>query len=193
MFGCKTSKWLILGSLLTANATILAQAPQETARLLPETPKVSVSLPQVATLTAPPRPVTRDTVSRDWGGEKTSAHQAPKGNRPGVVRNITVSRDKGAVEIHIEGDQPLRPSVTTLCDPERIVIDLANLGLRHPRSIAVNTADVRNVDVSLYLVNPLVTRVVVNLARPHRYRLLDSGNTLTMRIEDARGLTPRID
>jgi hypothetical protein len=34
MFGCKTSKWLILGLLLTANATILAQAPQETASLL---------------------------------------------------------------------------------------------------------------------------------------------------------------
>jgi hypothetical protein len=45
---------------------------------------------------------------------------------------------------------------------------------------------VRNVDVSLYLVNPLVTRVVVNLARSHRYRLLESGNTLTVRIEDAQ-------
>lgn len=34
MFGYKTCKWLILGLLLTADATILAQAPQETGRLL---------------------------------------------------------------------------------------------------------------------------------------------------------------
>ena len=151
-----------------------------------ETPKVSASLPQVATAIAPTSPVSPETVSRDWGGEETTAHQAAKGHRLGVVRNITVSRDKGAVEIHIEGDQLPHPSVTTLSNPERIVIDLADLRIRHPRSLAVNAGDVRNVDVSLYLVNPLVTRVVVNLARSHRYRLLDSGNTLTVRIEDAQ-------
>jgi len=165
----------------TAQTHQQTQAAQD---VLLEGPKVSASLPQVATAAVPTSPV--KTVSRDWGGEETTAHQAAKGNRPGVVRNITVSRDKGAVEIHIEGDQLLRPSVTTLSNPERIVIELANLGLRHRRSIAVNAGDVRSVDVSVYLVNPLVTRVVVNLARPHRYRLLDSGNTLTMRIEDAQ-------
>ncbi len=150
-----------------------------------EAPKVSVS-PRVATAIVPTSPASLETVSQDGGGEETTAHQAAKGHRPGVVRNITVSRDKGAVEIHIEGDQVLRPSVTTLSDPERIVIDLANLHIRHPRSLAVNAGDVRNVNVSLYLVNPLVTRVVVNLARPHHYRLLNSGNTLTVRIGGAQ-------
>lgn len=151
-----------------------------------EAPKVSASLPQVAAANAPTSPVSPEAVSRDWGGEETTAHQAAKGDRPGVVRNITVSRDKGAVEIHIEGDQLPRPSVTTLSNPERIVIDLANLRIRRPRSVAVNAGDVRKVDVSLYLVNPIVTRVVVNLDRSHRYRLLDSGNTLTVRIEEAQ-------
>ena len=33
MFGSKTCKWLILGLLLMANATIFAQAPQETGKL----------------------------------------------------------------------------------------------------------------------------------------------------------------
>jgi len=162
------------------------QQTQAAQNVLLEAPKVLVSLPQVATATVPTSPVSPDTVSRDWGGEETTAHQAAKGNRPGVVRDITVSRDKGAVEIHIEGDRLLRPSVNTLSDPERIVMDLANVRLPHHRSIAVHAGDVRNVDVSLYLVNPLVTRIVVNLARPHSYQLLDSGNALTMRIEDAQ-------
>ncbi len=116
--------------------------------------------------------------------EETTPHQAAKGRKPGLVRSVTVSRGKdAAVEVHIEGSKPLRASASTLSDPERIVIELADVRLRHPRRIPVNLADVQAVDVALYLVNPLVTRVVVNLARAHPYHLQADGNSLTVRIE----------
>jgi len=170
-----------------------AQLPEETQSpqdVQVEAPKLD--LPQVATLTGPTSPASAETASQNRGEDETTLHQAAKGNRPGVVRNITVSRDNGAVEVHIEGTQLLRPSVTNLSNPERIVIDLANMNLDHHRTIAVNAGDVRNVDVSLYLVNPLITRVVVNLSRSHGYRLLDSGNTLTLRILEVQAETKPI-
>jgi len=47
----------------------------------------------------------------------------------------------------------------------------------------VHGADVHAVSASLYLVNPLVTRVVVDLVRSHPYHVQASGNSLTVRID----------
>jgi hypothetical protein len=99
-----------------------------------------------------------------------------------VVRNVTVSHDKDFVEVRVEGSKPLRASASTLSNPERIIIDLADVRVRSPRHIAVNTADVQAVDVALFLVNPLVTRLTVDLSRACPYRVRASGNSLTVRI-----------
>ena len=141
----------------------------------------AASLPEVATLNVPRQPTEGQVLSRPEE-EETTAHQAAKGKKPGVVRNISVSRENGVVEIHIEGSKPMRPMVTTLSNPERIVVDCSNVGLKQPRRIAINAGGVKEVDASLYLVNPLVTRVVVNLAHAQEYRLVNSGNTVTVRI-----------
>jgi hypothetical protein len=145
----------------------------------PSAPTVSTTLPQVATLPVPPSTAESPAAAE----EETTSHQAAKGNKPGVVRSVTVSREKDAVEVRIEGSKPMRASASTLSHPERIIIDLADVRLLRPRRIAVNAADVQAVDVLLYLVNPPVTRVVVDLARPHPYHLQASGNSLTVRIE----------
>jgi hypothetical protein len=97
-----------------------------------------------------------------------------------VLRNVTVSREKNAIAVHIEGSEPLQASASTLSNPERIIIDLADVRLKRSRRIAVNAADV---SAALFLVNPLVTRVVVELARPHAYQVQPSGDALTLRIE----------
>jgi hypothetical protein len=146
----------------------------------PSVPTVSTTLPQVATLPVPAGSAQPSAATEE---EETTAHQAAKGNKPGLVRSVTVSRRKDAIEVRIEGSNPLRASASTLSNPERIIIDLANVRLRHERRIPVNAAGVQAVNVSLYLVNPLVTRVVVDLAHPHPYHLQASGNSLTVRIE----------
>jgi len=145
----------------------------------PSVPTVSTALPQVATI---PLPVPVSTAPLS-GEEETTPHQAAKGQKPGVVRSVIVSREKDGVEVHIEGSKPLRASASTLSNPERIIIDLANVRLAHARRIPVHEADVQAVNVSLYLVNPLVTRVVVDLTRPHPYHVQASGNSLTVRID----------
>lgn len=143
----------------------------------PAAPTVSASLPQVATVAVPAR------AAQTPGEEETTPHQAAKGQKPGVVRNISVSREKDTIEVHIEASKPLRAAASTLSNPERIVIDLADVRLHHPQHIQVHGADVHAVNASLYLVNPLVTRVVVDLARPHPYHVQASGSSLTVRID----------
>ena len=141
-------------------------------------PTVSTTLPQVATAPAPV------SAAQSSGEEDTTPHQAAKGQKPGVVRSVTVSREKDAIEVHIEASKPLRASASTLSNPERIIIDLADVRLHHPWRIPVRGADIRTVNVSLYLVNPQVTRVVVDLTRPHPYHVQASGNSLTVRIDN---------
>jgi hypothetical protein len=145
----------------------------------PSTLTVVTALPRAASVTVPSDPAQASAATE----EGTTPHQAAKGNKPGVVRSVTVLRGKDAIEVHIESTMPLRASASTLSHPERIIVDLANVRLNQPRRIQVNAADVQAVDCSLYLVNPLVTRVVVNLARAHPYHLLAYGNSLIVKIE----------
>jgi len=161
-------------------STPAPEAKQPPPTVTPEAPAQPPAAPP-----PPPEPTPPSTSAQlsPAEEEETTPHQAAKGRRPGLVRNITVSREKDAVEVHIEGNKPLRASASILSDPERIVIDLADVRDRHPRRIPVNLADVQAIDVGLYLVNPLVTRVVVNLAHAHPYHLQADGNSLTVRIE----------
>jgi hypothetical protein len=155
-------------------------SPAPTPAAQPSTPTVVTALPKVATIPVPSKPVQAPAATEEEG---TTPHQAAKGNKPGVVRGVTVLRGKDAIEVHIEGTKPLRASASTLSHPERIIVDLANVRLNRPRRIQVNAADVQAVDCSLYLVNPLVTRVIVELARAHPYHLLAYGNSLILKIE----------
>jgi len=145
----------------------------------PLAPTVSTNVPQIRN-----SPATVPASSAQAAGdEETTPHQAAKGQKPGVVRAVTVSRGKDGMEVRIDASRPLRAAASSLSNPERIIIDLANVRLDHPKRIAVNAADVQAVSASLYLVNPLVTRVVVNLTHPHAYHLETSGDSLTVRIE----------
>jgi hypothetical protein len=154
-------------------------ADSPTAAMQPSEPAVSAALPEVSTVPVPVKPAQLSPA----GDEETTPHQAAKANKPGVVRGVTVSRERGAIEVHIEATKPLRASASMLTNPERIVIDLADVRVRAPRRIAVNNGGVQAVSVALYLVNPLVTRVTVDLAHAHPYHLRASGNSLVVRIE----------
>jgi hypothetical protein len=138
----------------------------------------SVAFPEV-----PTAPVAAEEAQLSSAGDgETTLHQAAKGNKPGMVRNVTVSHDKDFVEVRVEGSKPLQASASTFSNPERIIIDLADVRVRSPRRIAVNTGDVQTVDVAVFLVNPLVTRLTVDLLRASPYRVHASGNSLTVRI-----------
>ncbi len=113
----------------------------------------------------------------------TTPHQAAKANLPVAVSGVSVSRQNGEIDVHIDATGRLRPTARVFANPDRIVVDLANAYIDRARRIPVHGADVKNVDVSLYLLNPPVTRIVLNLTRPLAYHLLGSGSTLVIRVD----------
>jgi AMIN domain len=181
-----------MAAVAASNATAPQSAPAARARSEAPTPSPESAPLQVTQPVAPTIPTTPPEVASIESGydppmlsgiAETTPHQAAKASKPGVVRRISVSREKGAIEVHIEGSKPLRAWASTLGHPERIIIDLADVRLLRPWRIPVNGADVQAVSASLYLVNPLTTRVVVDLARGRHYHLWTSGNSLTVRID----------
>jgi len=151
------------------------------------TPKTKASGPTPSTGSPPvallPFPSHQPEAPIADGDEDTTAHQAAKDSKPGEVRSVIVLRDKDAIVLRIEASKPIRSAASRVTNPERIIIDLADVRLRRPWHTAVNAAGVQDVSAALFLVNPLVTRIVVSLARPHAYDLQPSGNSLTVRIE----------
>ncbi len=137
-----------------------------------------LSSPEIPVMPLPPP----ENLAHDEEGP-TTAHQAEKANLPVSISGVTVSRESGKVDVHIEASGRLRPTVSVFSNPDRIVVDLANAYCYRAWRIPVNKTVVKGVDVSLYLLNPPVTRIVLNLAHPHSYRLLSSGNSLTIRVD----------
>jgi len=162
-------------------ATAEASPPPPTTNPVssPLEPRTSIEQPDVAMIGIPTGGI-QVSPAED---EETTAHQAAKGKKPGLVRNVTVSHVNNAVEVRIEGNKPMRASASTLSNPQRIIVDLANVRWEQPRHIPVKLSEVQAVDVSLYLVNPLVTRIVVSMAHAHPYHLQEDGNSLIVRIE----------
>jgi hypothetical protein len=156
-----------------AETKVAAVAPFRATQ--PSAPTVSTTLAQV--------PVPASAAQSSMEREENTPHQGAKGNKPDMVRSVTVTRDKDVIEVHIEGSKPLRASASTLSNPERIVIDLAGVAYDRSRRLAVNAADVEGVRMALFQADPPVTRVVVDLVRPHPYNLQTFGNSLTVRIE----------
>ncbi len=113
----------------------------------------------------------------------TTAHQAAKANIPVSISGVAVSAQNGQVDVHIEASGRLRPTASVFSNPDRIVVDLANAYCDRARRIPVHKGDVKDIDVSLYLLNPPVTRIVLNLTRPHGYHLLSSRDSLTIRVD----------
>ncbi len=126
-------------------------------------------------------PPAENLVSDEEG--PTTAHQAAKANLPVSLSGVTISRQTGGIDVHIEANGPLRPTARVYSKPDRIVVDLANAYCDRARRIPVHAAELKNIDISLYLLNPPVTRIVLNLARPRSYQLLQSGSSLVIRVD----------
>jgi len=85
------------------------------------------------------------------------------------------------VEIHAAGVN--NPKALKLVAPERIVIDLPNaVAVNHFRQVPVHSPDIKTVRMSQYQSNPPVTRVVVDLASPQSFEVVNSGRIVTLRM-----------
>ena len=74
------------------------------------------------------------------------------------------------LDLTIFCSKPVTPGFTQLKDPERLVIDLPDTMVgSHPNAIPLNGADVRDMRINQFQLNPPVTRVVLDLVGERGY------------------------
>ncbi len=97
------------------------------------------------------------------------------------IQNIDVTRSGHEVRIKVTLSVPVMPNVSAATDPDRLVLELPHTAAPpRQRRIAVNENGVQRVRVGLNNANPLLTRVVVDLAGPRAYSLAAEGTSITL-------------
>lgn len=102
---------------------------------------------------------------------------------PAVVRSVQVHPETERVAIEITASAPVVPQAQRLTGPDRLVFDFPGYQLQGAnRSIPVHTGAVRQIRLSLFSVQPPVTRVVVDLSEPLEFHVSPEGSRVVIAI-----------
>jgi AMIN domain len=105
--------------------------------------------------------------------------QAP----PALIRSIRIVPTKDGPAVEIITTRPLTPEITTLDNPERIVIDLPKTYIPSRQRFALpDKRVIERVRVDQFRKDPPVVRVVLDLAQPESHTWDAAGNRLMVRL-----------
>ena len=108
------------------------------------------------------------------------------------IRKVSLIPAGSLFRIQVTLTSPVIPSVLIATDPDRVVLQFPNTeGESRQRRIKVNRNGVGQVRVGLNSANPPITRLVVDLDRPHPYGLTSSGNTIVLTVLPVSSPTSR--
>ncbi|HEX5473258.1 MAG TPA: type IV pilus secretin PilQ [Vicinamibacterales bacterium] len=95
-----------------------------------------------------------------------------------VLEHVHAKRSSSATTVTLSGNGRLEPATLNEAGdlPRRIVIDFPGLGSHAPSQTRVNTALVKTVDVSVEKRDPLLTRVVMEIAPGATYHIERAGS-----------------
>jgi hypothetical protein len=107
-----------------------------------------------------------------------------------AVKSIRIVQEKDGPAVEILSTKPLVPSIQSLDNPPRLVIDLpqAVLDVRQKR-ISIQANQISTLRSDQFQQNPPVTRVVVDLLAPRAYTWAAAGNRLLVHL----GMDPPAD
>src|SRR5262249_8225034 len=104
-------------------------------------------------------------------------------DKPTRVEGISVVRSKDGMNVEIHAAGVSNPKALKLAAPERIVVDLPNaIAVNHFRQVPVHGSDITTVRMSQFQANPPVTRVVVDVASPQSYEVVNSDRMVTLKL-----------
>ena len=148
--------------------------------------KPAAEKPAVEKPAAMPKPVmaakTQPAITRQ-AALKTS--ESPRLGSPNTVRDISVVRGEGTLNIEIQGTAPMTAKTMKLSQPARVVVDIANAVPARQQTVSVNSGDVKEVRVGRYQSSPPVTRVVVDMASARDFELVPEGNKLVLKLHES--------
>jgi len=99
-----------------------------------------------------------------------------------TIQKLTMVHGRDGIELEIVSNAPLSPKAAKLTGPDRLVLDIPNARALTPKKeIAVNADSIKDVRMARYQNEPLVTRVVVDLAENRDFELVPAGNKLMVK------------
>src|SRR5215469_18910290 len=102
---------------------------------------------------------------------------------PLTVRKVTTSKQGSDLRIEITISAPVKPSVDTAANPNRILLDFPNtICSSSTKSVTVHANGVRQVRTAQHSTTPYVTRVVLDLDEVHPYVVTAEGNTIILTV-----------
>ena len=166
----------------TLEVRVTAAATPAAASTVPAAP-AKAEVPVQAEAPAPPASqAVQSAPASSADAVETTPHQAAKANQPVWVRGVNVIHGSQGIELEIRSNGALKPTVSRISDPERIVVDLENARTLRPMQVPVKSGDVKDVRMALYQVNPPVTRVVVDLEAARDYEVVPFENGLRLKL-----------
>ena len=102
---------------------------------------------------------------------------------PISVRKVTTARQGSDLRIEITVSAPVKPSVDTAVNPNRILLDFPNtICGNSTKSVSVNANGVRQVRTGQHSTSPYVTRVVLDLDEVRPYVVTAEGNSIILTV-----------
>ncbi len=168
------------GNKLMVRVVGSQEAPQASAPVPSPAPAPAAAPQAKAATTAAPA---QSAPSVDRPAEHAAVSQSPVVLARNVV-GVSVSPDGSAITISTDGTA--KPKYFSLPNPERIVLDLPGVGKGTVPARVPGQGEVQQVRVSLFQSDPVVTRVVVDLARNQpKWNVAASGNEIVVRLGSA--------
>ncbi len=110
-----------------------------------------------------------------------SAKSAPESAR---IEHVVVRGSGAAMEVEIQtSGAPVAPETQAITGPDRIVVDFPGaLPSAELHALTVNRGALKGIRSGLFLVNPPITRVVLDLAEPQSYRISTTQNAIVLKL-----------
>src|SRR5579864_6286656 len=106
------------------------------------------------------------------------------------VQNLTVVRQGSGLRVEITLSAPVKPSIETASNPDRILLDLPDTICNdNIKTVTVQANGLKRVRTGQHSTNPVITRVVLDLDQVHPYTAKMEGNRIVLTVgaaENAR-------
>ena len=120
-------------------------------------------------------------VRPDAKSAASSAASAAK--KSAAIKSFRIVQEKDGQAVEILSTKPLVPSIQSISDPPRLVIDLPNARLEtQQKRIDIEADQIGSIRADQFQQNPPVARVVVDLLAPRAYTWDAAGNRLVVHL-----------
>jgi hypothetical protein len=100
-----------------------------------------------------------------------------------AIKSFRIVQEKDGQAVEILSTKPLVPSIQSISDPPRLVIDLPNARLEtQQKRISIQADQIGSIHADQFQQNPPVARVVVDLLAPRAYTWDAAGNRLVVHL-----------